>query len=140
MAERRRRKEKKVDGDSEVMRLESTRTEVEGFQHSSFLNIRQEQGLYSDEHIGIQAAEQKPESPYLKLMRGYLLREPCRYNHPIYQCAGRIYEALRSDITKDPLDELLGDDEAQEDPFSLEFDDENEKRLTYTLVFQTLKC
>lgn len=117
------------------MRLETTKTEVDG-SSGSFLNPFDDQGLYADKHTGIFVKEHSPE--YFLYMKEFFQREPCIYNHSTFQFAARIYESLRTDATKDAMNVLMG--QPQREVLSIEFRNEHEKRLTYSLVFQTLKC
>ena len=117
------------------MRLDTTKTEVDG-AGGYFLSPQAEQGLYANDHDGIVVKEKSPE--YNRYMREFFHREPCIYNHTNFQRAALIYHALRGG-TRDPMLDLLGEKPKEILP-TIEFEDENEKRLTFSLVFQTLKC
>ncbi|ELT91030.1 hypothetical protein CAPTEDRAFT_220169 [Capitella teleta] len=120
------------------MRLDNTKTEVGGYQ-SSFLSPGDDHGLYADKHTGVLTIkEQSPE--YLLYMKEFFEKEPCLYNHLTYKCAANIYEALRTDFAcDDPVQMLLGNGAKRDMTFQENFEDEHTKRLTYRLVFQTLK-
>ena len=70
------------------------------------------------------------------------------YNHQIFQHAARVFEALKHERPDprrprgSPTRRPAHEDSAptpREIP-NIEFDSENEKRLTFQLVFRTLKC
>ena len=76
----------------------------------------------------------------------YHYKEPCLYSHKIYANAGKVFSALRQE-TKEELEnpyykrlkEANKNDKAVEIP-DLDFEDDNEKRLTFELAFEALKC
>ena len=90
---------------------------------------------------------------YKNSIKGFFHNEPCLYNHKIYEHAAIIYEAIKRCPSgggqgvelksvrrrkKNQSDPLTPKDDFK--PPTNTFTSENEKRLSYTLVFQTLKC
>ncbi|ELU08213.1 hypothetical protein CAPTEDRAFT_197530 [Capitella teleta] len=138
MAERKRRRGKKEE--KEVLRLESTKTEVEGYtEGTAFLNpIADRQS--SEQHSNRHRAFEKDKEEHVQYMRACFSRMPCFYNSVSFQLAARIYQELTYDpAAQSAEDLLLSDMTSQEASGDAEFEDEQQKRHTYKLVFQTLK-
>ena len=83
-----------------------------------------------------------------KFLAEFFHREPCPYSHKVYQYAADIFEVLKHESKLvDPIMQRIRGvqyngtttPEKKQLPH-IEFESENEKRLTYQLVFSTLKC
>ncbi|KAK2148934.1 hypothetical protein LSH36_474g02022 [Paralvinella palmiformis] len=72
-------------------------------------------------------------------------KEPCPYSHSIFQLAALIFHALKHSYRNDSgyvgrgRKDERGEEKKVDIP-NVDFSSENEKRLTFQLVFQTLKC
>ena len=83
-----------------------------------------------------------PEPEYKKFLREFFHKEPCVFSHTVYQHAATVLEALRHDPRDQPT-KRRGPGEEKPKPLeipNIDFENENEKRLTFTLVFSSLKC
>ena len=74
----------------------------------------------------------------------FFYKEPCLYTQKIYLNAAQVFSALKHesrDELENPYYTKKQDNGDIEAVFpELEFDDDNEKRLTFELAFETLKC
>ena len=77
-------------------------------------------------------------------IREFFRKEECKYSHVVYEHAAAIFNLLKHDFTDDEL--LLGrrkvaqvTDESPATP-EIHFDSHEQKRLTFDLVYSTLKC
>lgn len=101
----------------------------------------------SSQHNGFPSSEncshEKKSSKY-----DFFYKEPCLYSHKIYLNAAKVFSSLKHESREelenpyyrrrqDPNGELTSSITAITD---LEFEDDNEKRLTFELAFETLKC
>ena len=73
-------------------------------------------------------------------------KEPCFYSHTIYANAGKIFSALRQETREEQENpyyrkqqEVKQDQKKVEIP-DIDFQDDAEKRLTFELAFEALKC
>ena len=72
-------------------------------------------------------------------------KEPCPYTHQIFHLASIVFDALKHSYRNDSGYIAGGrkgnrKEEKKIEIPNIEFESENEKRLTFQLVFQTLKC
>lgn len=74
-------------------------------------------------------------------------KEPCLYSHKIYTNAAKVFSSLKHESREEIENPYYrrrqeGNNEIISSPAitDLEFDDDNEKRLTFELAFETLKC
>ena len=80
------------------------------------------------------------------LLKEFFHKEPCPYTHQVFQYGALVFEALRHSYNKEErVHSRRGqqhEDTMAKNPQipSIQFKSENEKRLTFQLVFQTLKC
>lgn len=101
----------------------------------------------SSQHNGFPSSEncshEKKSSKY-----DFFYKEPCLYSHKIYLNAAKVFSSLKHESREelenpyyrrrqDQNGELTSSKTAITD---LEFEDDNEKRLTFELAFETLKC
>ncbi len=84
---------------------------------------------------------------YHKYINEFFHKEPNLYTHQQFEKAAQLFDHLKRHVNSGPgaenkanqIEELQLNDKLKELP-PIEFEDEHEKRLTFTLVFQTLKC
>lgn len=88
---------------------------------------------------------------YRQQVKGFFYNEPCLYNHRIYEHATVIYNAMRNLLSgvkqeqstarrrKKKEEQTVERKNSYEVPKNV-FSSANEKRLSFSLVFQTLKC
>ena len=80
-----------------------------------------------------------------KFLEEFFHREPCLYSHRVYQYATDVFDVLKHESKLvDPIMQRIhgyhNDSNEKKELPQIEFESENEKRLTYQLVFATLKC
>lgn len=90
----------------------------------------------------------RESAEYRRHIKEFFHNEPCPYNHEIYQNASAIYHAMRhlvmmtqvlSATNRKKKQDRVTKQDLVESPENL-FKTANEKRLSFSLVFQTLKC
>ncbi|KAK3600044.1 hypothetical protein CHS0354_012731 [Potamilus streckersoni] len=72
----------------------------------------------------------------------YFYKEPCLYSHKVFKNASQVFSALRHDTKEEIENPYLKKKQESERLVVLpdiEFSDDNEKRLTFELAFETLK-
>lgn len=92
----------------------------------------------------------RESAEYRRHIKVFFHNEPCPYNHQIYQNSSAIYHAMRHLVLMTTTQDLSTDSrkKKQDEVTKLDlveipgnlFKTANEKRLSYSLVFQTLKC
>lgn len=78
----------------------------------------------------------------------FFYKEPCLYSHKIYSNAAKVFSNLKHESREElenPYFRRRQEQNGVQKPSNtaitdLEFDDDNEKRLTFELAFETLKC
>ncbi|KAK2182673.1 hypothetical protein NP493_341g02041 [Ridgeia piscesae] len=91
--------------------------------------------------VAVAARRLKGAAYQTYLRRQFFHKEPCDYSHRAYKNAGHVFASLRHlpDDEDDPRIKWPESSRANSDFSQLHFTDETEKRLTFTLVYQTLK-
>ncbi|XP_045204009.2 putative methyltransferase NSUN7 isoform X2 [Mercenaria mercenaria] len=76
----------------------------------------------------------------------FFYKEPCLYSHKIYSNAAKVFSSLKHESREELENPYYRRRQEQNGPQNsktaitdLEFDDDNEKRLTFELAFETLK-
>eukprot|EP00920_Eleutheroschizon_duboscqi_P020127 GHVT01047957.1.p1 GENE.GHVT01047957.1~~GHVT01047957.1.p1 ORF type:complete len:157 (+),score=6.18 GHVT01047957.1:45-515(+) len=101
-------------------------------------------------------ASSNPDGRSLRMEKAFLWeffhKEPSLYSHTVFQHAAEVFEALSKDpneVRKEARSTAKPTRGASSRPPErtntielpvIDFETENDKRLTFTLVFQTLKC
>ena len=110
------------------------------------------EGLLPDAAAFVKEREPEPISGYLmsdfddreqehqQYLHDFFQKEPCVYSHRVFKFAAQVYQAVKHERMKSQQQRSKkGKDNAVDFP-NIEFQDANQKRLTFGLVFSTLKC
>ena len=74
-----------------------------------------------------------------KYLKEFFQKEPCLYTHRIFKFSAQVFRAVKHQRMY-AQNHKKGKKDAGLDFPSIDFNDSNEKRLTFGLVFSTLKC